>query len=80
MERYIAEHGIERNEKFKENGALRGGGITTAMRMGMKDMTYSRKYRAMLEFPQHGPILRGKCLVFVYKVRGQILKVVKSCE
>ncbi len=25
MERYITEHGIERNENFKENGALRVG-------------------------------------------------------
>ena len=25
MERYIAEHGIERKENFKENGALRVG-------------------------------------------------------
>ena len=26
MERYIAEHGIERKENFKENGALQAGG------------------------------------------------------
>jgi len=25
MERHIAEHGIERKENFKENGALRAG-------------------------------------------------------
>ena len=26
MERYITEHGIERKENFKENGALQAGG------------------------------------------------------
>jgi hypothetical protein len=53
------------------------------MRMGMKDMTYSRNYRANERKFQHGPILRGKCLVFVdkrlSKVSGQIL-ILKSCE
>jgi hypothetical protein len=42
-------------------------GRTTTMRMGMKDMTYSRNYRANERKFQHGPILRGKCLVFVDK-------------
>ena len=46
---------LERNER----------GRSTAMRMGMKDMTYSRNYRANERKFQHGPILRGKCLVFV---------------
>jgi hypothetical protein len=46
---------MERNER----------GRSTAMRMGMKDMTYSRNYRANERKFQHGPILRGKCLVFV---------------
>ncbi len=35
--------------------------------MGMKDMTYSRNYRANKRKFQHGPILRGKFLVFVDK-------------
>jgi hypothetical protein len=48
---------MERNER----------GITTTMLMGMKDMTYSRNYRANERKFQHGPILRGKFLVFVGK-------------
>ncbi len=48
---------MERNERER----------TTTMRMGMKDMTYSRNYRANERKFQHGPILRGKCLVFVDK-------------
>jgi hypothetical protein len=50
-------------------------GRTTTMRMGMKDMTYSRNYRANERKFQHGPILRGNCFVFVrQKVRG-VLKI-----
>ncbi len=48
---------MERNER----------GRTTTMQMRMKDMTYSRNYRANERKFQHGPILRGKCLFFVDK-------------
>ena len=52
-------------------------GRTTTMRMGMKDMTYSRNYRANERKFQHGPIMRGNCFVFVrQKVRG----VLKNCD
>ncbi len=53
---------------------------TTTMRMGMKDMTYSRNYLANERKFQHGPILRGKCLVFIDKSSWANIKVVKSCE
>ena len=66
MERYITEHCIERNENFKENGALR---------VGENDYHANgdERYDTFEELPanerkfQHGPILRGKCLVFVDK-------------
>ncbi len=53
MERHIAEHGIERNENFKENGALQVG---ESDYNANGDERYERKF-------QHGPILRGKCLI-----------------
>ena len=46
---------MERNER----------GRSTTMRMGMKDMTYSRNYRANERKFQHGPIVRGQLLDFV---------------
>jgi hypothetical protein len=58
-------------------------GRTTTMRMGMKDMTCSRNYRVNERKFQHGPILRGKCLVFVDKSSWVIIKVVNfilCCE
>ena len=58
---------MERNER----------GRTTTMRMGMKDMTYSRNYRANERKFQHGPIVRGQLLDFVdQKVRG----LLKNCD
>jgi hypothetical protein len=48
------------------------------MRMGMRDMTYSRNYRANeSKFEHHdGPIVRGQLLDFFdQKVRG-LLKIV----
>ncbi len=70
MERHISEHSIERNENFER-------GRTTTMRMGMKDVTYSRNYRANERKFQHGPIQRGKFLVIVDKSSWANIKVVK---
>ncbi len=55
-------------------------GRTTTIRMRMKDMTYSRNYLGNERKFQHGPILRGKFLVFVDKSFWVNIKVVNSCE
>jgi hypothetical protein len=78
-ERHIAEHSIERKEISKKMERYEWG-RTITMRMGMKDFTYSRNYRANDRKFQHGPILRGKCLVFFDKSSWANMKVVKSCE
>jgi hypothetical protein len=65
----------ERRISKKMERYKRGG--TTTMRMGMKDMTYSRNYRANERKFQHGPIVRGQLLDFVdQKVRG----LLKNCD
>ncbi len=53
---------------------------TTTKQPGMKDMIYSRNYRANERKLQHGPILRGKFLVFFDKSSWANIKVVISCE
>ncbi len=53
---------------------------TTTKQTGMKDMIYSRNYRANERKLQHGPILRGKFLVFFDKSSWANIKVQASLQ
>ncbi len=76
MERHIAEHGIERNENFKENGALRVG-------ENDDNANGDERFDIFEELPSEREkiptILRGKCLVFVNKSSWANI-IVNSCK